>query len=393
MAVSRKAKVLNRERIKVFLRNCIHFLRGENRSYLPPIVFNLLQGKVKEVKVTYVASGGYLHLPKPNVLSGSMHRSFLENFTYPTPALFIAEFTRGKILKRYNLFATFDQYNTLYQELSFDPLGRKTHPLQSEANSLNSIHLKGRVLSLYTPSAGKSYFMWMVDFVPKFGMLKTAGWEVNDFDRIIMNPLNYQSQQDMLEYLCVDKSKIIYIEDNQCFTADQLVVPSTVGRNPFYLKYLRNLFLKEAPCYPTELVYVTRKAAKWRNTINEQEVWGVLRSIGFKAYVLEELTFLEQIEIFSRAKVIVSPHGAGLANLLFCSPQSVLIELIARHHNNVNFWILASYAQMGYYCIECDSQLGDGLPQHLGVEYHDIRVDIEQLKECIEMVLNLPAGK
>jgi hypothetical protein len=357
------------------------------------VIYNAIKLHFSSHKITYIASGGYLHLSKPNVSSGLMHRSFLENFVYPTPALFVTEFTKGKILKRYNLFATFDRHNTLYQELSFDPLERKVHPLWSEANSINSIRLKGKVLSLYTPSAGKSYFMWMVDFMPKFGMLKKAGWEVNDFDRIVMNPLSYQSQHDMLECLGVDKSKIIYIEDNQCFTADQLVVPSAVGRNPFYLKYLRNLFLKEAPCYPTELVYITRRKAKWRNTINEDEVWSVLKPHGFCAYVLEEMTFLEQIEIFSRAKIIVSPHGAGLANLIFCSPQSVLIEFIARHHNNVNFWILASYAQMNYYCIECDSQLGDGLPQHLGVEYHDIRVDIKKLKECIEMVLNLPDGR
>lgn len=353
------------------------------------VIYNAIKLYFSSNKITYIASGGYLHLSKPNMSSGVMHRSFLENFIYPTPAIFVAELPKGYVAKKYNLTGVFSKDLKLFRELSFDPMERKLHPLCVEKKLPTTQKIKGKVLMLYTPSAGKSYFMWLVDLIPKFGMIKAAGYELSEFERIIINPLSFQSQHDMLDFLGVDKNKLLFLNDEMAFEADTMIVPSPVGRNPYYFKYIRNLFMTEAPSRPEELVYISRKKAIWRNTINEQDVLATLAKYGFNSYVLEELSYIEQMNVFSRAKHIVSSHGAGLANLLFCSPQSTLIEFIARHHNNVNFWILASYAQMNYYCIECNSELGASLPPHLGVEYHDIEVDINVLEKTLSKALNL----
>jgi capsular polysaccharide biosynthesis protein len=52
-----------------------------------------------------------------------------------------------------------------------------------------------------------------------------------------------------------------------------------------------------------------------------------MRHHGFSTHMLEDLSFDEQITLFSQAEFVVAPHGAGLANLLFCQPGTKVLEL------------------------------------------------------------------
>jgi len=49
-----------------------------------------------------------------------------------------------------------------------------------------------------------------------------------------------------------------------------------------------------------------------RRIINEHEVIEALATFGFVAYALEEMSFSEQVRLFSQAEMVVAPHGAGL---------------------------------------------------------------------------------
>jgi capsular polysaccharide biosynthesis protein len=58
--------------------------------------------------------------------------------------------------------------------------------------------------------------------------------------------------------------------------------------------------------------------------LNEDEIEEKMTQLGFAVVHPEELTFDEQVTMFSRARVIVGPHGAGMTNAVF-SPSSCLI--------------------------------------------------------------------
>jgi hypothetical protein len=45
--------------------------------------------------------------------------------------------------------------------------------------------------------------------------------------------------------------------------------------------------------------------------------------------VLENMPFIDQVRVFNNAKLIIGIHGAGLANVLFCKPNTILIEVNA----------------------------------------------------------------
>ncbi|HBW56875.1 MAG TPA: hypothetical protein DEF27_03370, partial [Oscillatoriales bacterium UBA8482] len=62
--------------------------------------------------------------------------------------------------------------------------------------------------------------------------------------------------------------------------------------------------------------------------------WGVV------PVELETLSVAEQARLFAHAKVIIAPHGAGLTNLMFCSPETIVIELVSPHYIRHYYWVI-----------------------------------------------------
>ncbi|MCF1435761.1 DUF563 domain-containing protein [Agrobacterium vitis] len=77
-------------------------------------------------------------------------------------------------------------------------------------------------------------------------------------------------------------------------------------------------------------LYVSRlDAGDVRRVVNEKAVCALLESRGFEIITPSELSVKEQVVAFRDAEVIVAPHGAGLANLVYCQPgvKTRVIEL------------------------------------------------------------------
>lgn len=106
----------------------------------------------------------------------------------------------------------------------------------------------------------------------------------------------------------------------------------------------------------SERVYVSRNEARMRRVLNEDDVTPGLRDLGFEIIRPGNLPLSTQIEKFRNAKVIVAPHGAALANLVFCQPGLTLVEIFPRGglHNSM-FMRIASHLDFDYYFVVGDS--------------------------------------
>ncbi len=105
---------------------------------------------------------------------------------------------------------------------------------------------------------------------------------------------------------------------------------STRGRDLGYLHPANLKILKTfsssivQPSNKTERkIYVSRSRSR-RSIPNEIRVENYLKSIGYEILFSEDLPFLEQIKIFSQAKSIIAPHGAGLTNAIWSNNARVL---------------------------------------------------------------------
>jgi len=84
-------------------------------------------------------------------------------------------------------------------------------------------------------------------------------------------------------------------------------------------------------------IYISRNRGNKRLLTNEAAILPNLKKRGFKIVYTEELNVEEQINLFSRAKVLVSIHGAGMTNMVFMKSNSIILEIrnpLPDHMNN-----------------------------------------------------------
>ena len=78
------------------------------------------------------------------------------------------------------------------------------------------------------------------------------------------------------------------------------------------------------PRRETKNIYIRRE--RMRTVANAQQIEKMALRNGFSMHTLEGMTPRAQMQLFQNADFIVAPHGAGLANLLFCAPGTKIIE-------------------------------------------------------------------
>jgi hypothetical protein len=109
------------------------------------------------------------------------------------------------------------------------------------------------------------------------------------------------------------------------------------------------------PAEPFRKLYVTRRNAKVRRLINEDEVASYLRSKGFEVVALEERPLREQVQLFAEASVVVAQHGAGLVNLLFSQDVRVL-EVCSDQDRQIYFRLLSKARGFPHHQIHRDGK-------------------------------------
>ena len=127
---------------------------------------------------------------------------------------------------------------------------------------------------------------------------------------------------------------------------------------------------------PRRRVYISRAMRPTRRPfLNEGECMDVLAEHGFDAYYTETLTLEEETELFASAEVVVALHGAGLANLLFCHPGTVVVELFPHGYTSEWFAEVSAVRQITYANLYGEATETTGLSP----PEHPVLVDPEKL--------------
>ena len=151
--------------------------------------------------------------------------------------------------------------------------------------------------------------------------------------------------------------------------------------------YLRTIFLPLLKVYTpektySEYIYLTRNGeADKRLVLNETELLERHALKNFQVVHLSNMTFMEQVYMFNHAKFILSPHGAGLTNILFCDKKCRIIELVTPHMRKLmHFEAIAKSLGLTY----CKfSQVIPNDPKYYSCYNDNFIVDIDALVEHI----------
>jgi capsular polysaccharide biosynthesis protein len=140
---------------------------------------------------------------------------------------------------------------------------------------------------------------------------------------------------------------------------------------------------------PPLRLYMTRASATTRTVVNEAETIDVLKRYGFETVDPAGMTFVEQVRLFARCEALVSPHGAGMANILFMEPGSPVLELASDTasgdtHVGGEFWRLCYALGLPYLYQFCEKGENRGV-HPIDV---DLVVDTDLLTRNVELMLS-----
>ncbi len=192
-------------------------------------------------------------------------------------------------------------------------------------------HFAGKVFAV-TGSDQHFFYHWLFDVLPR---LQLAIEEIGPDDRIYIQTKAHKFQEETLAYFSEFQDRFIDANEHPWIKADELVVPCHQILNGYhYFDWVLSLLRERFPPSPQiadlgekRRLYISRAAAKNRRLLNEDEIFAILEPLGFELIVSEQRPFQEQVDMFASAEAVISPHGAGLSNLVFCEPGTKVVEL------------------------------------------------------------------
>ena len=177
-----------------------------------------------------------------------------------------------------------------------------------------------------------NYSHWLTRIVPRLAILDEHP-ELKQLPLLVRSNLR-EYELDSLSRLGYGREQLIEVDRPAAVSAKDIYVPSFPRHNienmAKTLSWFRERMLSNQPeglSQESTRLFVSRKDAVRRRLINEDEIVEALAPLGVVPIVPSELTFSEQVDLFSRAELVVGAHGAGLTNVAFCPAGCGVIEI------------------------------------------------------------------
>jgi hypothetical protein len=191
----------------------------------------------------------------------------------------------------------------------------------------------GGVFSLLSGGgASINYYHWLFDTLPRLKILSESPYK-NLVTAYLVPNMKESYKIETLEFFNIGQEQIIDSVKYPNIKADHIIAathPNSLHREAipkWICQFLRSSFLTELHQSGHRHIFISRKKASKRRIINEDLLFKELEKLNFERIFLEDFSFREKIEIFSTSKVIVSPHGASLANLVFAPSNAKVLEI------------------------------------------------------------------
>jgi hypothetical protein len=231
----------------------------------------------------------------------------------------------------------------------------------------------------------KGYFHWLTDALTRLYVVRDR------LDRLtLLLPWEFEARDFVTTSLRIFGVKNVdFIRPGEVVECQNLLMPTHTAPSGHFrdevLHGVRSTLLAtlgETAGRTEERIYISRRLAARRRVANEDELVPVLRNFGFEIVCAEDLSFEDQVRLFSRARFLASNHGAGLTNMLFLRDGGSVLEL--RHNSDyVNncYFILASALKLKYYYQLCKAERDSADPHtaHLVVSRTEMETNLNLL--------------
>ncbi len=252
---------------------------------------------------------------------------------------------------------------------------------------LNNVLNLNETVVFLSSKYGHNYYHWMFDVISRLSLVFKSGINLSSIDKIVVNSCENEFHKQTLQLLGISLSKVIESYKYFQIKAKRLIFPSLPLAMP--AKWNCDFVRSQLRCSNKrkvtnpERIYISRADTVVRRVVNEVEVIDFLNKFGFRNVILSTMSVAEQIALFSNAKVVVAPHGAGLTNIVFCQHGTKVIELFSSKNIRNCYYIISNHCELEYYYLigKYDSSRED-IPINRDL---DMIVDINSLSELMKL--------
>lgn len=214
------------------------------------------------------------------------------------------------------------------------------------------------VAATFVDACASNYAHWMTEVLSRVALF-CAEERFKDVP-IVVNEGLHQNIMESLFLVAGADREIITLPIGRALAVNKLYLTSVAGYVPFerrnkklsghshgifsprafeiLRKHLTALAQKTEEKVWPEKIFLRRNSGA-RKITNTAELEKLLFAQGYVIVEPENLTFLQQIQLFNHAKEIVSPTGAALSNAIVCKPGVQVAVLMSKHKDMIyRYW-------------------------------------------------------
>jgi len=280
----------------------------------------------------------------------------------------------------------------LYQRNGKKYIVNSLNELQEEFREFGGIEVKevrGKTFNIVENGAAL-FSHWMFDSICKYCIIRDSSIDINDLENIIVNTSSQQFQKETINLLDLGDINIIERnKGNELLKLDYLidVTPIRVSMytRSWQIEFIRDLFSnkKDRPNINKDYskIFINRSSGR-RKVIDNSDFHQYLKCNGFEILNLENYSVTEAKYMFERANVILGPHGAGFSNIVFCKPNTLVIELFSQHISS-EFYNFSEVLNLNHKFVTCNDLKGNNWST-IALDYKNNFVEINSAEIVVD---------
>ena len=278
------------------------------------------------------------------ILSENEINSKFKNITFDKIKLRASIYTGDFIIDSFNYFPiTTDNYYSFPDQFDWQGKKQMFFSKEFEKNYFSkSFKINKEIENAYVlgSSPGNNYYRNIFTFLYRLFFITDS--EINlAIHRNTSNNIKNHIRH-ILDLKKIKINKFIYLDDGfYLFKNSQ--IPCFLNLKDVMILYENNFQSNKSK---NKRIYISRRNAEWRKVVNETTLYSDLEKNGFAIIDLESKRIDDQINFIQSANKIISPHGSGLVNLIFSSPETSVVEIMPKNIENEIKHLYSKYKQI-----------------------------------------------
>ena len=281
-----------------------------------------------------------------------MPAQLLKQSRHRTPRLYVAALRNARLATRF--IEVIGPHDRLFDDLEYLAAGENYRASSLLRPRLPGLRRHRGTFAIICTGRALNYYHWLNDCLTRLWLLDQ---QPEQRFRLIIPDRVFPFHTESLNLLGWHGDRLARFGEEH-WEVENLLVPSLTNQashsNPMACRWLRTKLLNATGAGATSKplrLYISRRLATKRRLLNEPEIIAALKKFGFQEIAGEQLSFADQVRLFSTAEVVVGPHGAGFSNVMFMPAGGLLVELNPFRRVKPCYFSLASAVGVRYACV------------------------------------------